>query len=68
MSIRNLSNFALYIKCYFEMPRTFFVIEAEGFKFKVLVLLVAVFQQLKCGISFRRPLRSKCNKGYIKVK
>ena len=56
MSIGNLSKIPLYIKCYFEMPRTFFVIEAEGFKFGVLGLLVAVFQQLKRVISCRRPL------------
>ena len=33
----------------------FFVIEAEGFKFGVLGLLVAVFQQLNCCTTCRVP-------------
>ena len=38
------------------MPITFFVIKAEGFKFGVLGVLVAVFQQLNQYISLRLPL------------
>ena len=38
------------------MPMTFFVIEAEGFTFGVLGLLVAVFQQLDQCISCILPL------------
>ena len=43
-------------KNHFEMSVTFFVIEARGFKFWVLGLLVADFQQLKRCISCRVPL------------
>ena len=41
----------MYLNCHFKVPRPFFVIEAEGFKFGVLGLLVAVFQKINCCIS-----------------
>ena len=39
------------------MPEIFFIIRTEGFKFEVLGLLLAVFQQLEQCISYRLPMK-----------
>ena len=47
----------IYQKCHFKMHTyNLFILLSAGFKFRILSLLVAVFQQLKCCISCRLPL------------
>ena len=55
-----MKSFKIFIvhKLSFWNAYTFFVIEAEGYKFEVLGLLVAFFQQLKFDISCRLPLNA----------